>query len=137
MPSRQSPALVPAMPMSWTTTSVSHLFTPEEQDILTTLVETRPRSAYQRYMDRQQAQADALRVEIRHLEEPLHTLQAAQQIQDPAPCEYSQLARNERRRMLSAIFENRRLRAAVQEQADFATSLSKLLHRELPTPFAR
>ncbi|OQR82610.1 hypothetical protein ACHHYP_15696 [Achlya hypogyna] len=103
-------------------------FSGAEHDMLVSLgSSTQPqRSAYQRYMDRQQAEKTALRRQVKRLEEYLNALHVARQLKEltrPPSSEWQQLANEERWRMSESLLENQRLRAALR---DHATAISAM-----------
>ncbi|OQR91931.1 hypothetical protein THRCLA_22425, partial [Thraustotheca clavata] len=91
------------------------------------------RSAYQRFMDRQHAEMDALRERVKELRGQLTTLKSEKELRDmtnPPSSEWEAMANYERKRLTESMIENRRLKASIKEHRDFAHALDVLLSKK-------
>ncbi|OQR81362.1 hypothetical protein THRCLA_11802 [Thraustotheca clavata] len=90
------------------------------------------RNALQAHRRRQAAELAYLKTTVDELQARLQQLNQAKELQEimMPPSRWERLAKEERRRQMEASQENRRLKAALEEQVLFAESLAKLVHKK-------
>ncbi|KDO23306.1 hypothetical protein SPRG_11620 [Saprolegnia parasitica CBS 223.65] len=106
------------------------LSTPETDDDVSTQLAAPKRSPYQRYMDRQHAEAASLQRQVTELRGQLRALATARELADaahPATSEWARLAKAERKRLCESRTDNRRLKVAVKEYTEHAQALALLI----------
>ncbi|OQR84092.1 hypothetical protein ACHHYP_13908 [Achlya hypogyna] len=117
-------------------------FTADDAQLLAALCSSEPaplpslrerqRLSLQAHRRRQAAELEFLKKTVDDLQAKLGQLaqvHALQEIMTP-PSRWEKLAKAERRRQIEASQENRRLKTALEEQVQFAESLTKLVHKK-------
>ncbi|KDO27123.1 hypothetical protein SPRG_07834 [Saprolegnia parasitica CBS 223.65] len=132
------------MDEAWTDTAFDGLdFSVDDAQLLATMLAQTPAPAPPSLRERQRLslqahrkrQADELAFLQRTVDDlqsqlsQLNQVQVLQEIMAP-PTRWERLAKDERRRQVEASQENRRLKAALEEQVQFAESLAKLVHKK-------
>ncbi|OQR81361.1 hypothetical protein THRCLA_11801 [Thraustotheca clavata] len=90
------------------------------------------RLALQAHRQRQKDELEYLKKAVDELQEQLHRLNQVHELQDilRPPTYWEKLAKDECKKQIEVVNENRRLKRAIEEQVEFAESLANLVHKK-------